>query len=393
MKTNILLVLLLVLCIGSLQAQELPKEILKGIQKRDPIAFVRAGDLALAKQETGTACQYYEQAIYFDPDCAEAYLKYATVYKDSNPALAIAKLQELKQRQPDNLDADRALANAYYTANRFSDAAKAYECFINLPQATEAERLHYAFALFMNHQFEQSLAIVNQALSKQPRRAALNRLAMYNYTDLKRYDEAARAADAFFNRSDSARYSSLDSLYRTSIWKGLSEMYEAGNDYSRSIAAYLTYLSLLPSTQQTTDCLLRLGRLYYGEGTNADTLNVTPAMRNQALARADSLFTLVAANDTANYIGTFWRARTHSALDPETTQGLAKPYYDAVATKLSAQSTDAPRTKSALIECYSYLGYYYLLTNDLTISKEYWHKILALDPDNVVAKRALAGIK
>lgn len=52
-----------------------------------------------------------------------------------------------------------------------------------------------------------------------------------------------------------------------------------------------------------------------------------------------------------------------------------------------------PRYNSALIECYSYLGYYYLLKSDYATSKEYWNKILAIDPTNATANRALDGIK
>lgn len=50
-------------------------------------------------------------------------------------------------------------------------------------------------------------------LQKNPRDAAFNRLAMYNYTDLKRYDEAMKAADAFFKESDKADFSYLDYMY------------------------------------------------------------------------------------------------------------------------------------------------------------------------------------
>ena len=40
-----------------------------------------------------------------------------------------------------------------------------------------------------------------------PVHAAFNRLAMYNYTDLKRFDEALKAADVFFKECDKADYS------------------------------------------------------------------------------------------------------------------------------------------------------------------------------------------
>jgi tetratricopeptide (TPR) repeat protein len=394
MQTAVALSLGLLLSFGTLlHAQELPKDIEKGMKKKDPLAFVRAGDLALQRHDAGTACQYYEQAIYFDPDCAEAYLKFAGVYKTTAPAQAIAKLLELKQRQPDNVAADKALADVYYTDNRFADAVKAYDSVMGSGQATDDDRLHYAFALFMNHQFEQSLNIARQGLAKNPRHAALNRLAMYNYTDMKRYEEAEQAADAFFNHSDSAQYSALDTLYRTAVWQGLSALYQSQGNYPRAIAAYLTYYNMLKPRAQNVDRLVQLGCLYYGEGTDTTAVDATPGQSRIALVRADSLFAIAAARDTTDYRPTFWRARANSTLDPETTQGLAKPYYEAVAAQLQRDGDAiSGRRKSALIECYSYLGYYYLVTNKVPEAKTYWQKMLALDPENAVAKRALAGI-
>ena len=143
--------------------------------------------------------------------------------------------------------------------------------------------------------------------------------------------------------------------------------------------------------KKTPESLFQLGRLYYGEGTSADTLAVQPADRKAALEAADSVFALVAQQAPESYLGELWRARTNSAMDPETTQGLAKPFYEKVTEMLLAKNE--PKYNSALIECYSYLGYYYLLKSDYPTSKEFWNKILAIDPNNATAKKALDGIK
>jgi len=81
---------------------------------------------------------------------------------------------------------------------------------------------------------------------------------------------------------------------------------------------------------------------------------VQPADRKLALQSADSVFTLVAEQAPDSYLGEMWRARTNSAMDPETTDGLAKPYYEKVMDMLL--SKNEPKYNSALIECYSYLG-------------------------------------
>ena len=90
------------------------------------------------------------------------------------------------------------------------------------------------------------------------------------------------------------------------------------------------------------------------------------------------------------YPTAIWRARVQSALDPETTEGLAKPYYEKTIEVLDAQGDDRPQI---YIECYSYLGYYYFVKEDVANSKTYWEKILAIDPEHEVAKRALEAMK
>jgi len=306
----------------------------------------------------------------------------------------------------------------YYATNRFGKAADTYAKFIDTPVATEDDILKYAFALFLNHDFEKSLAVAQKGLQKNARHAAFNRLVMYNNVDLKRYDEAEKAADAFFNASDNADYSCLDYRYhgallsalkkydqaieeygkalekdesQVDLWREIADAYELKNDYTQAIAAYKKYYDSLAQDKKTSENLFQLGRLYYGEGTSSDTLSVQSADRMAALQAADSVFALVAEQAPDSYLGDMWRARTHSAMDPETTEGLAKPYYEKVVDVLLAKNE--PRYNSALIECYSYLGYYYLLKSDYATSKEYWNKILAIDPTNATANKALDGIK
>lgn len=379
---------------------------------------VLEGDLALAAKDAGRACQLYEQAIYFEPSCREAYLKFADVYKAASPQLAIEKLGQLKTIAPDDTEADKKLAEIYYLHNQFGKAAEAYARFADTPAATEDDLVKYSFALFLNRDFEQSLRVASRGLGQNPRHAAFNRLAMYNYTDLKRYDEAMKAANAFFHASEQADYSYLDYTYyghlldavrhydaaaaqyqkaialepdKTDLWREISASYESGGKYGEAISAYRKYYDSLSAGKQTPDVLFQLGKLYYEKGTQADTLTVPFVERHTALLSADSVFTVVAQVVPDSYLGNFWRARVHSALDPETTQGLAKPFYEKVATFLLDKND--VRYHSALVECYSYLGYYYLVAGKLTESKEHWNKILAIDPDNATAKRALDGIR
>ena len=103
------------------------------------------------------------------------------------------------------------------------------------PTATEEDLVKYAFALFLNHDFEKSLEVANMGLQKNAHHAAFNRLAMYNYTDLKRFDEAIKAADIFFNECDKADYSYLDYMYYGHLLESLKKYDDAVIQYEKAV--------------------------------------------------------------------------------------------------------------------------------------------------------------
>lgn len=118
---------------GRLAEAENYLELARKADNKDAKVSVLEGDIALVKKDVGHACQLYEQAIYFDPNCEEAYLKYAQAYKTASPSQAIEKLQQLKGIAPDCLEADRELAEVYYATNRFGKVADVYARFIHTP--------------------------------------------------------------------------------------------------------------------------------------------------------------------------------------------------------------------------------------------------------------------
>ena len=197
---------------------------------------------------------------------------------------AIEKLEQLKAVDPNCLEADRNWLR-YYSGNRFGKAAEMYAKFIDTPLATEDDMLKYAFALFLNHDFEKSLQVAQKGLQKNARHAAFNRLVMYNNTDLKRYEDAEKAADAFFNASDRADYSYLDYRYygallsalkkydkaiieygkaldkddtQVDLWREISDAHEMNNNYAEAIAAYRKYYDALAKEKKTPETLFQL---------------------------------------------------------------------------------------------------------------------------------------
>jgi tetratricopeptide (TPR) repeat protein len=138
--------------------------------------------------------------------------------------------------------------------------------------------------------------------------------------------------------------------------------------------------------------------MYYSVGSSAakDTISKGGKTENfvllkkNALLKADSVFAKVITMEPTNYRGYRMRALTNFALDPESTQGLAKPFYEQTLTIVVAKND--VRYNPIIIESERYLGYYYYLKKEYTESKVHFNKILAIEPTNEFALKAIAGI-
>ena len=90
---------------------------------------------------------------------------------------------------------------------------------------------------------------------------------------------------------------------------------------------------------------------------------------------------------TCNYL----LADTYGKMDPDSKQGLAKPYYEEIIQKLDGVSDLQGGEKQMLNASYFYMMVYEInVKKDLPSAKNYAQKLQALDPDNEYAKQVLA---
>ena len=391
----------------------------RALDKKLASIYVLMADVQAANQDYNGAAANYEQALSFDPNCKEAYVKYARIYAPINASVAADVLNRMLAQDPSSAVAHRELAEIYYQEGQLLKAAEAYAEYINDPYVSTSDYARYATILFFKKDYEKSKEIVNLALQKDPQNMVLNRLLFYNDADLKNDDAALSEAEAFFNAGYPAEdYISQDYLYygrlliknkqtekgiaqlqkaleldpkQVALYQEIAEAYETIDNYDSAIANYSLYIQHMPEEEVQVTDYYNIGRAAYFAGSSIDTTVTDYAVKQKAyLNKADSMFAFVAEKVPDSYLGYFWRARVQSALDPETTEGLAKPYYEKTIEVLDAQGDDRPQI---YIECYSYLGYYYFVKEDVANSKTYWEKILAIDPEHEVAKRALEAMK
>jgi tetratricopeptide (TPR) repeat protein len=109
--------------------------------------------------------------------------------------------------------------------------------------------------------------------------------------------------------------------------------------------------------------------------------------------KSDSAFGKVTSLQETWAPGWLWRGKANAGLDPDSKQGLAKPYYEKYIELVSADSANITKYQRELTEANSYLAYYYLVQKDCTQSTIYWKRVLDLEPGNERAKDGLEIIK
>lgn len=414
---------------GKMDAAKEYAERARKVDSKNGESYVLQGDIALSVKDVGTACGYYEQAILFDEDCYDAYYKYANAYIGVNPQLSVNMLLKLKEKHPTEIRVDRELANAYYQMGSYGKAKQVFDEYMQKGNPDVQDYSRYSMLLYLNKDYAQSLDMVNKGLAMEADNHLLKRLKMYDLYETKAYTEGIQASDVFFADPNNPDYVYMDYLYRGRLYaannevdkamvefdkamkadeksehleiaKEASEAQQKAQNYPEAIRFYQLYLDGMKDKAEVTD-LFMFGRLYYmaagamtptpGDSTaNQSVAAVDTIQRKAYLMEADTIFAQVAERVPDNYLGNFWRARTNAMLDPETTMGLAKPYYEKA---LAILEQNPKASKNVLIECESYLGYYYFLKEEYEQSKVYWEKILAIDPENPTAKQAMEGLK
>jgi len=397
----------------------------RGVKKNYSGIYVAEGNMLMSQGKTGDASARFENAILFDPNNKIAYLKHARVYKTINPDLTLDILNRLLAIDPDYIPAYAELGDVYYRKNNYTKAIEAYNRFIGIPGVPVQQLVNYASLLYFTKEYAKSLDEINQVLERDPKNFVMLRLQFYNNFELSNFALGLDQAKKFIQTGPQGDLIAQDFIYygrllnqsgdtktaidafnkalsidpaKGDIFKDLALAYEKEEDYSNAVIFYRKFINT--DTNATLGDVFNFGRMAYNAGNQeivtqgraVEEIAADSLTRRNYFLLADSIFAQIVERSPDVYTGYFWRARANASLDPETTLGLAKPFYEQAVAKLEAMPEGASRNKN-LIEGYRYLGYYYYLQKDFPTSKDFFQKILALDPNDEIALQVLKAIK
>jgi tetratricopeptide (TPR) repeat protein len=371
----------------------------KGMNGGDPEIHMLLGDAYLMQNNGGESVSSYERAAKADPKLAKAPYKVGKVYERSkNMEIATESFNKAISIDPEFAPAYKELGETYYQQKEAQKAVDAYGKYLAITENPGNAKFQYAFFLFMAKSYDKANDIFKEVTTNPNVPATAFKFYSLSLDQQNKNDEARSMFEKYLQKakpeeiqaSDYAFYGKLllkmneDSLANEAFVSSLAldslqpeilqlqgDSYFKRKKYADAVDAFRKLISIrkAPLSQD----LWSIGRAYY---------------YNEQFAEADSAFTQLAEKQPNMTVGYLWAARSRSNLDPELKSGIAKPMYD---TLLEKALQNPEKNKKDIIEAYEYLGAYFIyVKQDVPQSKQYFQKILEIDPKN---QKALDFIK
>jgi tetratricopeptide (TPR) repeat protein len=144
----------------------------------------------------------------------------------------------------------------------------------------------------------------------------------------------------------------------------LSEIASNYNLFRRYDGVAKTLSKMLDPAKDNTEDILKIGRAYYN---------------GEKYKTADSVFSALIAKSPDYVPAYLWMANTYSKMDPDFKLGLAKPKFEKL---IEVAKSDSVKNAPAMMDAFGYLSYYHMMNNNFSRSKDYYSRMVNLDPNN-----------
>lgn len=374
----------------------------EALDNRNPELYLVRGDYWIYTLNNGSrAAENYKRSQDFSPNSTRARVRLGQLYtRIRSYQDALNYYQEALAIDPSFAPAYLEMGFLYAKMNKQEDSKTYFKKYLELSSSNIAAKRRYANMLIQTEDYKGAIEQINQIMAMDSSSYNdLNRALAYSYFEEKQYQKAKYYMTKFITNAPQDKITSIDYMYSGRILiknsqdslgiLTLRKAYELDTtnaDLLNEIATlYLKtkkpqeagdiYKLKIKNTNGGANDYYKMGRAYF------DAKNWT---------EADSAFAKVNRMSVDFEPAYLFRARVYSNLDPDTKLGSAKPFYEKLIEKASA---DSVKYSKDILEAYNYLGYYYLVNKQYCESLEYWDRILGIDPANENATSALKDLK
>ncbi|MDE6443521.1 MAG: tetratricopeptide repeat protein [Muribaculaceae bacterium] len=387
---------------------------------KDESIYIFEGDVKKDAKDFGGAAAKYEMATTYNPDATPAYVKYANLFTMVNPEYAIKMLNNLLEKNPDSALGQRELANAYYNAGKYKEAAEQYSKYVKNPNHFKQDENRYAFLLFYGGDYQQGYDYSTSLLKQDPKNFTAQRYQFMNAAQIKDMQNqllpmaealvASHKADPANNKFAPIDYNLITSELNAAkrpqeaqalleeaikenptnrdFYKQLAMTFVEENNLSKAVDAYEGYLENSEKPGYNDFIQQATFAFYAGVENKA---NPTEADKYYAICQkyADKAAEILPDNyKPKKFAGDIARQKATEAQAPF----AAVPAYTEALTLLEA-SENPSRYATDAKEMYNYMGNSYLEQKNVAKAKEYFNKYLNFDPNNENYRKFVEGLK
>ncbi|GAB4031112.1 hypothetical protein GCM10028809_26060 [Spirosoma gilvum] len=390
------------------------------------------GDAYFLKNDGGNAITKYENAMTITPNLAEANYKIGRLYlRGKNYTKAQDYFKLAIQNDPEFAPTYLAYADALANSRAYKSAAQNYELYVQKSGTTDPEKLlDVARYRFLAEDYPGAIAYLDQQKGKI-NNPIIDRMYGWAYTALGKNQEAIQSLNKFITAApqkvmvddykflgranlqlntpegDSLGIANLEKAApmdtTENLYREIAKAFYDNKKYDKA-ASYYTKTIQTDKKPQNNDYLwLGLASYQYaprvGRDSTAapmDTAQIRQVKQMYYL-KADSAFTTMAQKieaDGKKYpLAYYYRAgANYYAYANDKLKGaeLATPLYEKfIEQATTPDATDKTDYKRYLITSYKSLAGFSLLKKDDAKAKEYFNKVLELDPNDESVKKAM----
>lgn len=392
----------------------------QGLAPTNADIYLFEGDQFKDQKDFGKAGNLYEMATTYNPNATEAYVKYANLFTQVNPEFAIDMLNKLMSVNPQSALGQRELANAYYNASKYKEAATQYEKYVKNPNHFRQDEDRLAFLLFVGGDYQQGYDFATKLLNENPKNFTAQRFQFMNAAQLPALSDqlvpmaealvAAHKAnpenvfapidynlisDEFSNAGKGAEAQALleeaiaNNPENRDYYKQMAMVLVKENNLPGATDAFQGYIDNTENPTYNDWIQLATYAFYAGVANQKDNPDAAGKYYDRAQASVEKAQAITSDfTKPKKMLGDIAKQR----VPEEEVASAAVPYFTEGIAIFEAKANPSRNDINDAKEMYNYMGNYYLDQKDVPTAVTYFNKYLELDPENEAYRNFVEGL-
>jgi tetratricopeptide (TPR) repeat protein len=391
---------------------------------KSPTANMKIGSIYVKARALDAAIPFFQQAITLNANYAPAYRELGALYSMARKyELSKQNFAKYLELTKGNVPAQIAYVKSLYFAGEWDEVIKNVEQIFAVDKSKAYMNRLAGYSCYEKKDYDKALGFMETLFKTVSPDLIIQRDYLYlarillmrnpNYQTLTRENDRLETQLA----KDKATYAAATVAEKVKLKPNLDTLINRNARIDKQIAsadvevnkAFEEFAKALTFNPEDKTLLTEIANAYYRFGrydqaaktwAKIIALGKNEPKDYMQLARwyytgekfksADSVCNIVLKMDPNFFEAYLFSARSFTKMEADPKTGLAKPKFETVIEKASA---DSVKYAPFMMEAFNYLSYHYLQNDNIEKAKEYFNRMINLDPNNKDYKiRGLNGI-